>query len=243
LEFAVYTSGPFTRSRVARLTGLPDDVLAHWTKEGLLRPAEFVGGTGRHKEFSGEEVNKAAILAQLRAFNCSIKTLRWFAGLIDRAYELGRIYEDLPHDKFYLASSVAYLYEKLLRGEDVPVWTGSGNQVVRRFAGSLEDIVASEWRELDKAASAELEKLVKDSLNNPFDRLAITARSDLSAETIIDARTRQVWFIWPDGDGWHVYSDSDENFTGISEFPKAGIVLHLSRTLREVWAIPYEKRT
>jgi DNA-binding transcriptional MerR regulator len=238
----LYTSGPFTRSRVARLTGLPDDVLAHWTKEGLLRPADFVGGTGRHKEFSGEEVNKAAILAQLRALNCSIKTLRWFAGLIDRAYELGQLYEELPHHKFYLASSVAYLYEKFLKGEDVPVWMGCGDLVVRRSAGSLEDIVASEWRELDKAASAELERLVKDTLDNPFDRLAISARSDLSAESITDARTRQVWFIWSEGDDWNVYSDSDENFTGISDFPKAGIVLHLSRILREIWEIPYVKR-
>lgn len=57
----------YTRQDIRELTGIPEDVLNYFVREGLLEAAEGGGGKGQHRRFRQMEVNLAALLYQIKA--------------------------------------------------------------------------------------------------------------------------------------------------------------------------------
>lgn len=71
----------FTRIELRQKTGIPDDVLNYWMREGVLRARVGGEGRGNPRRFDYPEVMLAAILDQLRGFGLSVAALK---GLSDR---------------------------------------------------------------------------------------------------------------------------------------------------------------
>lgn len=229
-----------TRAAVAECTRLPDDVLAYWIKEGLLRPVVDSTGTGRHKFFSRVEVNKVGILANLRNFRCSIQSIRWFASLIDQANQWRGRYPDLTGYQFHRASTLASMYRRLLKGEEVKaLGYGTGEYVVM---SSLDDLMGIDQREHSAEAMASIRQIVQLAVDDQFAIKALKAAADIDEQQLFDYRYRQIWLAWPVGESWEIYSDTDENLTGIRDWPQAAIFLHITETLRSLWRIVVPSR-
>lgn len=78
----------FTRQEMALLTGIADDVLAFWIKNGLLVASEGGVGKGSHRKFTGYQINIAGVLAELRSNGINIAGLRAFASELQRGTAL-----------------------------------------------------------------------------------------------------------------------------------------------------------
>jgi DNA-binding transcriptional MerR regulator len=234
----MFSAATYSRAQMATLTGLSDDVLAHWIKEGLLKPEVSAGGTGRHKAFGPGEVNKAAILGQLRSFNCSISTLRWFAALLDRAQELSARYQEIDPYKFYLIKYSVQLLREFLDGGPALLWVhGEGDAPVERRAKSIREILDVNERELSESELAVYHQIVQNHVYNDYDLLALDVASDLAPTSISHPSVGQIWLTWPVDDGWKIYSDSDENLSGLRDWPHAAILLNISRIIKSVWGL------
>lgn len=70
----------YTRQQIGELTGIDDQTLNYWSREGVLRSASGGGGKGQHRRFDAKEVHLAAILGQLRRYGGNIEALRAIAG-------------------------------------------------------------------------------------------------------------------------------------------------------------------
>lgn len=75
----------FTRQQLGVLTGIADDVLAFWLKEGLLIAQAGGGGRGKHRLFDYPQVHIAAVLNEMRGFGTNIGGLRSLAELLQQA--------------------------------------------------------------------------------------------------------------------------------------------------------------
>jgi len=109
-----------TRQQLGTITGISDDVLAFWIKNGLLVATSGGEGRGSHRRFDGFQANIAAILAEMRNFGINLAGLRSFATRLQAATSLGKSAECNP----WAFNDAGELFEKLERfslGEDVDV--------------------------------------------------------------------------------------------------------------------------
>lgn len=78
----------FSRQELALLTGIDDEVLAFWIKNGLLVPSAGGGGKGSHRKFTGHQINIAGVLSELRNFGINLAGLRAFVTPLQSANAL-----------------------------------------------------------------------------------------------------------------------------------------------------------
>lgn len=239
MAFDQIPPGPFTRSRLVRFTGLTDEVVAHWTKEGLLRPMEQVEGSGRHKSFDSFEVQKAAILRQMRSLGAGIDGLRWLADVIDVARELPQQLPTLPTGSFYKLYHAIRGYRRLQAGESVQVfaWDEPGNDWFS--AKTLQDIVRNELErdQVNGPVEAELSAALMRGVDDDRVLYAASILDELMPENILDYRFDSVWLIWSTPNGWHLFQDSDANLSGLKKPPLSAIIVFATRVLRDLWSI------
>lgn len=57
----------FTRQQIRHRTGIREDLLNYFVREGLLEASEGGGGKGQHRRFKAIEVTLAAIMNQLKS--------------------------------------------------------------------------------------------------------------------------------------------------------------------------------
>lgn len=232
-------TGPFTRSKVTRFTGLADEVIAHWTKEGLLRAISGDSGSGRHKEFDTIEVQKAAILSRMRSLGCGIDALRWFSEVID----IGRtIAVDLPTQRwgsFYKLGHVLRAYNRFLEGESVSYYVLEDGQGTRMTARSLDDILSDqlERHDFENGTAAVVKQLTLRHHDDVKYTQAALLFDYLSPEHILDKRVDGIWLAWSTPRGWRVYEDTDVNMSELRNPPLAGIMIYVTRTLRDLWSV------
>lgn len=225
----------YSRSDIAERVGLPLDVVAHWTKERLLIPETKGEGRGRHHRYSKDQLNKAAIMARLREFGCAIHSLRWFNDIIERSYHLRDCYPEFESVKFWMLHGMARDLRNFEAGLEVKYFDPKAGE--RRPVKSLDEILSAEWRDLGARDIDQLKPIVQKHANDR-DVLALRIVKDLDDESIYDGNVHQIWLTWPTADGWDIYSDSDENISGLSladRFPQAAIFLHISTILRALW--------
>lgn len=74
----------FSRVELHRKTGIPDDVLNYWLREGVLRAREGGDGRGNPRRFDYPEIMLAAILDELRSFGLNVAALK---GLSERFHQ------------------------------------------------------------------------------------------------------------------------------------------------------------
>jgi len=79
----------FSRQQVQQFTGVPDDVLQFWLKQGLLRPVE--ASSRKHRRFMPEQLQLAVILNELRSLGANVGVLRKFSDMFHGGRELLRL--------------------------------------------------------------------------------------------------------------------------------------------------------
>jgi len=115
----------YSRSEVAELAQLPEEVIAFWGREAILVHAEGGEGRGSHKKYDFAQVNIAAVLASLRRqFSPKTEVLQSLANRLQAGVRL------LNESKLYYmnASYAAALATKLAafaRGEEVEIYDAS----------------------------------------------------------------------------------------------------------------------
>lgn len=237
--------GPFTRAKVGRFTSLSDDVLAHWTKEGLLLPVNESSGPGNPKEFDLLEVNKAAVLAHMRNFGCGVDTLKYFASLVDRGRRLATLSPYFPLGRLWYLASMYADYQSVLNGGRIDIYEEIEGSWVAAPARTLEDVVR---KMLDEGAGKkhneeEVAQAVAavQQMDGEEDRKAASICDFFSIDSYLDRRVDAIVFAWPTPGGWKFYQDSDANMSGLQSqaglAPPAGILLYVSKILRRLWSI------
>lgn len=236
-----FPQGPFTRSSLAKFTGLPDDVLSHWTKEGLLRPLnDDAVGAGRPKEFDRIEVQKAEVLSHMRSFGCGVDTLRWMAAIVDRGRVLAGSWFDYDINNVWELSFPIRSYRRFLAGEPVKFFDHEADAYIR--ARTIEDVLkphldGNGWDDDERASRLQNLKNIVAKHHEAIDLHAAEIFSDFSETRILDSRMNSVCLIWPSPLGWEMFSDSDFNMSGLNNAPPAGIILSITRMFRDLWGI------
>lgn len=241
-QYGVFPEGTFTRSRIAKFTGLGDEVLSHWTKEGLLIPQnDQTSGAGRHKEFDLLEVEKAAALGKMRELGCGMEALKWFSSVFDRGRFLSTLSEFYPIDQLYSVAFAMRSYRQFLAGERVTYREPEfGDDVPARNIDDCLEIALS-GNGYDKEES-EARRLVLRSIvqeyHSELDIHAANIMAHFTPESVLDSRVDSVLMIWQTPKGWDLYEDSACNLSGfMATNPLAGIVLFPTRLMRELWGI------
>ncbi|SFK44057.1 MerR HTH family regulatory protein [Sphingomonas sp. NFR04] len=231
----------FTRAQVSELTGLSNDVLAHWTKEGILRPADRSTGTGKHKFFRRREVNKVAILSKLREFHCSISTIRWLSERIDQAYAIHDACGGMDPYQLYSAPSITSYLKRFRSGlptrRRYRFYDSDSDSII--YAKSEEEIINREDTELSEQEYDIFKRIIFERLDDDDAEIVLQIAADLSETAISHQSIRNIWLLWPESGGWKLFSDTDENLSGLRLSPPAAIYLHVTRVVRAVWGMKY----
>lgn len=236
--------GAFTRSRVARFTGLSDDVLAHWTKEGLLLPSNDASGAGQHKEFDYIEVQKAALLGNLRNFGCNLDALRWLSSIIDRGRAIAAATEFWPAHRLWELRTPLEFYRRLLAGERVMITDFSNPDHDIVPALTIDDCMQSllwDWKNesVDQDRLRESLRRILERFNSELDAAACELMPDLVPERFLDTRTDSAFLVWRERNQWQIFCSSEaSNLSGNDgNRPLAGIIVYVTRILRELWSV------
>lgn len=92
-------NGRYTRQQIAEATGLDRELLAYWTKEGLLIAAESEGlGKGKYRLFGFEAIHVAAVLKELGRYGVQTAGLKQVAQLLWSILALGSQHADITED-------------------------------------------------------------------------------------------------------------------------------------------------
>ena len=78
-------------AQISRLTRLKPRTLQFWTSSGVLEPevGTLHGGPGKHRRYSQQELEIAALLAPLNAYNFQIGTLRSISAYFRHIFAAG----------------------------------------------------------------------------------------------------------------------------------------------------------
>lgn len=106
----------FSRVELHRKTGIPDDVLNYWLREGVLRAREGGDGRGSPRRFDYPEITLAAILDELRGFGLNAAALK---GLSDRFHEALDYFRarGLNRNNFYDLDELIYKQKREQEGD------------------------------------------------------------------------------------------------------------------------------
>lgn len=80
----------FSRIELVQKTGIPDDVVNYWTREGVLRARVGGEGRGNPRRFDYPEIMLAAVLDQLRGFGLNVAALKGLSGRFHDALDYFR---------------------------------------------------------------------------------------------------------------------------------------------------------
>src|ERR1043166_9025313 len=108
----------FSRQQVQMLTGIPDDVLGFWMKEGLLVPE--AGERRQHRRFRYVQLNIAVVLNAMRSLGANVGVLRSFSKLIQSGIVIAEA-SGLDRKQLDHGIDLARMLNRFRRGEVVEV--------------------------------------------------------------------------------------------------------------------------
>ena len=220
-------------------------------------PTEGGQGRGSHRRFDFIQVNIAAILGQMRRFKLSLKVLRSFAELLQKAAVLGAG-RDLHPGNYVSAANLADRLSEFRRGLPVEVHAHS---VSEPRPENLKRTEYLEWERARRAAAAEeeiVEELIgfKSDYDTVKEILAFAEaigpgrvlEAQLYAELVCDilAPGYSGGYSWLLGfgsdDSWKVEFGSEANFFGSADLGAVeafgpGIFLPVSGIIRQLWGL------
>lgn len=101
------TDGRYTRQQIAEATGVDRELLAYWSKEGLLLAAESEGlGKGKYRLFGFEAIHIAALLKELGLYGVQTAGLKQVAQLLWSVLAFCSQHPDITEEVLFQAASV-----------------------------------------------------------------------------------------------------------------------------------------
>ncbi len=236
----------FSRQQVQERTGISDDVLGFWMKEGLLVPVP--SERRQHRRFSFDQLNIAAVLNAMRSLGANVGVLRKFSAVMQRGRELyatsGLDYAQARYS-LYLTRAL----NRFRRGEAVKVyneeWLEAPNGTHKNFEASRpakdETDIEQDWlrtnaREADLPPAMPFARQLDDA-----DAFCLDTYLELTQPTFVGWRHPYynfVWVAWLADDGAPaILSGEDANFGSLNP-PLAAFYLSVSKLIRPLWVSP-----
>lgn len=221
----------FSRQQVQARTGVADDVLGFWIKQGLLLP--IPAARRMHRRFGFEQLHIAALLNGMRSLGANIGTLRKFAEGLQHGFELRRA-SPFTDAKTRLATHFVERLHRYRSGQEVKVVPSDGSAT--RLARSEADLV-EQWIagfELDGADEALAAYALTLSPND--------GRWLAGAINLIDpwhlTSTKHgawVWIAWIDESGAAQFEEAEEVALLADDMPVAAFFLSVGKMIRALW--------
>lgn len=172
----------FSRLDLINKTGIPDDVVNYWTREGVLRARQGGEGRGNPRKFDYPEIMLAAILDQLRGFGLNVAALK---GLAERFHQ--------ALDYFRALNLNRSNYDELHRLLDMKTYDDCGDPL-GGFTQFPDQYPEYEWKEVRDNPGVY-------NANVPFDELIKKPdlwKSKSATQEQVDAAITSIQIIDPD---------------------------------------------
>ncbi|MGI4877560.1 MAG: MerR family transcriptional regulator [Janthinobacterium lividum] len=235
----------FSRQQMASLTGLPDDVLGYWMREGLLVSLQPETGKGYHRRFDFRQVHLAALLGELWGFGVKVASLKSFAELVNRGIAFADDYY-LKYDEIAVVIRIAYRLQafrsRMLTWDSDPL-IGRVDQLPSDELELIEQVLR------DKNPENVRRKFVlhaAEGLLQRHESRALAIYSDLVREDHLEKRgisgqehlDERSLYIWLDSEAkWHIVPPSLIGTLGPKiKSPRSAIVLSVSLIFRQIWS-------
>lgn len=221
----------FSRQQVQSLTGVADDVLGFWIKQGLLVPVP--AERRMHRRFGFEQLHIAAILNGMRSLGANIGTLRKFSEGLQHGMRLRRS-QTLSDRQMKLAT---YLVEKLHSfGSGEPVKVVAENELDLRLAQSEADLV-ERWLADNRREGADEALITYAKSLSPYDGRWLAGALNLIDPWHLTSTNEGgwVWVAWIDESGAAQFEDAEVAAELADNMPNAAFFLAVGRMIRALW--------
>lgn len=224
-------SKAFSRQQVQERTGIADDVLAFWMKQGLLVP--LPAEPRAHRRFSFAQLHVAMFLNSLRSLGVNVGVLRQFADLFQTGLREAEAAE-LSASELSAAIRLNLKLAQFASGRPVRVRISADDWGKSGTAETERDIVQSWfWEESRDGASdagAEYAQRISGSLGTAIDwALQLTSAEHLMLEG------DNAWVAWQDASGIARLAHDDEVSLHNEDGPLGAFYVPISRLIRKLW--------
>lgn len=226
----------FTRQQMSTVTGLTDDILAYWLKEGVIRSTAGGSGKGSHRKFDFVQVQIAAVLREVRQFGVNITSLREISDILQRGVEICSsvsFHRQSLREAAYLADNLAIFKS----GQPVRIFD---REAVGHFRPAVneEEVTHDHSTHFDYDDWKEVAAFAHTLHGN--DILAVRLYADLTdpdnlVEVGVGAAVNweeKRWAFWKEGDGsWRV---NEPRFVPAGVMSSVSIAVSL--VVRRLWS-------
>lgn len=224
----------FSRQQVHERTGIADDVLAFWIKQGLLVP--LPAERRAHRRFSYEQLHIAAYLNALRSIGANVGVLRKFATMFQDGFVRWRS-SGLDPASLRSAITLCEALDKFAAGEPVKIRISADDYRREGIARFEQEVVqAWLWEEAREGASLELAVFAKSltiqMARNIHAALWITEPGYLALD---EHSERTTWIAWIDGLGDPRLATEGENILRDENAPTAAFYVAICQLIARLW--------
>jgi len=223
----------FSRQQVHERTGIADDVLAFWIKQGLLVP--LPAEPRAHRRFSYAQLHVAVFLNSLRSLGVNVGVLRQFADLFQTGLrEAEAKAAELSAKELSAAVRLNLKLAKFRSGQSVRVRVSEDDWGKSGIAETELDVVES-WfwedaRDGACAAGAEYAQRTSGRVGSATDWALQLTSADHMRLSDIDA-----WVAWQDHSGTAQLAHEGEIALHDEDGPIGAFYVPISRLVRKVW--------
>lgn len=190
----------FSRQQFCERTGIADDVVAFWIKQGLVLP--LPAAPRSHRRFSYEQLHIATVLNAMRSLGANIGVLRAFADALQSGFRVINENTALDYMKLRAAGALTLSLDRFSKGEAVRVFEYAGKNSGFREAVDEADVIRG-WLDAERAQGADssLAKFAKSL--SPFQARALNWAMWLTDPSNLEMDNHQdsQWVAWLDENG------------------------------------------
>lgn len=224
-------SETFSRQQVHERTGIADDVLAFWIKQGLLIP--LPAEPRAHRRFSYAQLHVAMFLNSLRSLGVNVGVLRQFAHLFQAGLREAEASE-MSSKELSAAVRLNLKINKFRLGHSIRVRVSEDDWEKSGIAKTESDLIQSWfWEDARDGActiGSEYAQRTSGSLGSATDWALQLTSADHFRLTDDDA-----WIAWQDRAGTAQLAHEGEIALDDEEGPLGAFYVPISRLIRKVW--------
>ncbi|MFY7819754.1 helix-turn-helix domain-containing protein [Novosphingobium sp. B1] len=237
----------FSRQDLQAATGISDDVLGYWFKEGLL--AAVPASNRSHRRFQFDQANIAVVLEAMRRLGANIGVLRKFAEILQHGKAVASEANELDHMVARLCGDLARILGRFDDGHTVEIYNEEWLKSARdgnhdldipslRPAKSRQEII-DDWLYINAREGDVKAALPFATSLTSYDAFCFDAYIDLINPEIVGERLPDwnwVWLTWIDQSGKaRIYSGEDASPSLVTDMPVSAFYISVSRLIRPLW--------
>lgn len=224
----------FSRQEVQERTGVSDDVLAFWIKQGLLLP--LPAAPRAHRRFSYEQLHIAAVLNGMRSLGANVGVLRSFADAFQKGASL-LSNTGFSREELHSACTLSWRLEEFRREKQVDVYHLLTPEPFSHRPADTEEEIVEDWLIGDRNEGAsELLASFAKSLSRQSERslswlLQLTSSGNLIHPNDVGAH----WIAWLDEDSNPHIVSSQAVILNELDGPMAAFYLPMPKLVANLW--------